>query len=127
MRSKKSSASGRFIKRLASERLARKSFAFSPRAIRIVFSALVNSPALSAAEIEADADTSLADFFKDFSVSPLREERPAVKPPNRGGDLELLPDDEAGDPPKLERAEQALPAVLATNCYIDQPRCARLM
>lgn len=51
----------------------------------------------SAADIQADADTSLADFFRDFSVSPLRDEKPPAprrEPVNDG--LELLPIDEDG-------------------------------
>lgn len=67
--------------------------------------------ASDAFEIEPDADTSLAEFFQDFSVSPVREERPAAKRPSpSGGELELLPLEEDAKNQQLTRAmTQPLP------------------
>lgn len=50
---------------------------------------------LATNDIQPDADTSLADFFRDFSVSPLRDEKPAAPRSEIMDDgLELLPIDD---------------------------------
>jgi serine/threonine protein kinase/outer membrane protein assembly factor BamB len=55
---------------------------------------LATQPVNSPHEIQPDADTSLADFFCDFSVSPVRDEKPVAPRPQSDDGLELLPLDE---------------------------------
>lgn len=56
--------------------------------------------ALSAAALEPEADTSLEEFFRDFSFSPVREDSATPEPPGpappaaASDDLELAPLDE---------------------------------
>jgi serine/threonine protein kinase/outer membrane protein assembly factor BamB len=63
-------------------------------------------------DIHADADTSLAEFFLDFSVSPVREEKPPpVRPPAADDALELAPLDD--EPPAARPRPHPAPSVTA--------------
>ncbi|MBX7074366.1 MAG: protein kinase [Pirellulales bacterium] len=70
---------------------------------------------MAASAIEPDADTSLAEFFRDCSISPAREEKPSKPRPTLTGDvLELAPLDGdpapvAWEPPKPDAPKPQLP------------------